>query len=305
LSKETDIIDDIVIKLREINRPRLDRPQRVDKFEMPSWISVGSGKQLFVNNDVNLLFIQLADQLLINRPHLEPYISSKDWSNLVRNVLGHILGDDTFNNSNEIASDAILNRLNLELERTNWNYGKRTFIFGCSLVDDIVPALNIGPVTIDNRASWLDKALEGGKIKSSTYKRISSRWLGNKIGRRKPSLEQSNERDILDSVGSAPYICSVTTEGVFGEIAKDKALLAARLALLGVALMWASPSKALKDINLVYDGPPYRQTYTFFQDRREFLGGSQWVNTLHGLSLFDQSWEDAIFSVEKYLGCTW
>jgi hypothetical protein len=149
-------------------------------------------------------------------------------------------------------------------------------------------------VTVWDRSSWLNHALAERRITRVTHRRLAARWSGEKLQRRQPSLESSNEDHIVDAIGTAHYICSVETDGLFGEFAKEKALLAARLTLLGVSLMWASPSRALKDINLVYDGLPYRQTYAFFQDRPEIMYGSRWTNSLHGKSLFGDAWEPMI-----------
>lgn len=112
--------------------------------------------------------------------------------------------------------------------------------------------------------------------------------------RRKPSQDSANEHAVVDAIGGAPYVCTVETDGIFGEVAKEKAVMAARFAQIGVALMWASPSKAIAELNLVFDGLPYRQTYAFFQDRPDILSGSKWVHSLHGLSLFGDLWEPLI-----------
>ena len=222
-------------------------------------------------------------------------MSRKDWSSLVQRVVGPILSAIDLDDSVETAADEALTAINNELNATDWNFHKRTFLFGCSFVDhDEIPAFIVGPVTIRRRHAWLDHSLEQGRITPVTHRRLSAHWSGKKLRRRKASLESSNERSIIDTVGQAPFICSVETQGLFGNVAKEKALRAARFTLLGVALMWVSPRKALQDINLVYDGPPYRQTYAFFQERPELLGGSRWVNSLDGLSLFGDSWTPLI-----------
>lgn len=295
MSKETDIIVKILTELRKISASPFPAPNADIRPEIPGWISAGGEKTLIINNAISGLIGDLSRCLHDADPSLAKSISMKDWADVVRRVLGPLLGAIDLVDPLEASSDAVLASLRDELIHTNWNFNKRTFLFGCSLIKhhEISP-FSVGPVTIWNRSSWLNHALAQGRIGRVTHQRLAAAWSGKKLRRRNPSLESSNENDILDAVGIAPYICSVETDGLFGEFAKEKALLAARLTLLGVALMWATPSKALKEINLVYDGPPYRQIYAFFQVRPEILGGSRWTKSVHGVSLFGDAWEPLV-----------
>lgn len=295
LSKEAEIIALMLNELRLLQATPFPKPTIKTALELPSWINAGEGKSLIINRTISQLISDLADLLYNAKTPLMNAISRKDWSSLVQRVIGPILSAIDLDDPVEVRAGEALTAINNALNATDWNFHKRTFLFGCSLVDHHeIPAFIVGPVTIRRRHAWLDHALEQGRITPVTHRRLSARWSGKKLRRRKASLESSNESSIIDTVGQAPFICSVETEGLFGNVAKEKALLAARLTLLGVGLMWASPRKALQDINLVYDGPPYRQTYAFFQERPELLGGSRWVNSLHGLSLFGDSWTPLI-----------
>lgn len=295
MSKESEIIVRILAELKAIQGAPFPRFAGAAVPELPSWISAGDGKSLIINRAIGQLIADLAGHLHAAKPLLMNAISGSDWSSLVRNVIGPILGAIDLDDPIGASADEALARLNEELNRTDWNFDKRTFLFGCSLVDHhAIPSFTVGPITIRRRNTWLDHALDQGRITQVTHRRLTARWSGKKLRPRKLSLENSNERDIIDSVGEAPFVCSVETDGLFGDFAKEKALLAARLTLLGVALMWASPRKALQEINLVYDGPPYLQRYTFYQKRPEMLGGSRWVNSLHGISLFGDAWEPLI-----------
>lgn len=295
MSKESEIIVRILAELKAIQEAPFPRSTGDTIPELPSWISAGDGESLIINQAIGQLIADLAGRLYAAKPSLMTAVSGKDWSSLVRRVIGPILGGIDFDDPIEASGDEALAALNEELHRTDWNFNKRTFLFGCSLVDHhAIPPFTVGPVTIRRRNIWLDHALEQGRITQVTHRRLTAHWSGKKLRPRKLSLENSNELDIIDAVGKAPFVCSVETDGLFGDFAKEKALLAARLTMLGIALMWASPRKALQEINLVYDGPPYRQTYTYYQERPEMLGGSRWVNSLHGLSLFGDAWEPLV-----------
>ncbi|WP_150126857.1 hypothetical protein [Sphingomonas panacis] len=294
MSKESEILALILGRLKGIQDFPIGSPGGV-LTEFPSWISAGDGKSLIVNREIGKLIADLANGLYAKKPMLSNSISAKDWLSLVTRVVGPILAAIDLENPIQMAANKALAELNKELDDTDWNFHKRTFLFGCSFIQrHEIPPFTVGPVTIRRRETWLDHFLEQGRITPVTHRRLKARWSGKKLRPRKRSPERFAEEDIIEAVGEAPFICSVETDGLFGEVAKEKALLAARLTLLGVALMWASPRKALEDINLVYDGPPYRQVYNFYQERSDMLGGSRWVNSLYGISLFKEAWEPLI-----------
>lgn len=298
MASATKIIAEIFSELRTLQTTPFARPLKSTASELPRWID-GGGRSLIINQAINQKIGDLARLLYASRPALKITISETDWSSLVQRTLGPILGAVDLRNGNTSA-EAAYEALVSALDTTDWNFEKRTFLFGCSLVNEDIPAFVVGPVTITPRVDWLNGALYTGRITEITHRRLKALWSGEKLRRRKPSIDDFNERDIIDTVGNAPFICSVETDGLFGEVAKEKALTVARLTMVGVALMWVSPSKAIREINLTYDGLPYRQTYSFYQKREEIMGGSRWVNSLHGLSLFDESWTRIV--EEKAIG---
>jgi hypothetical protein len=265
------------------------------QLELPQWISAGDGMSLVINRKISNLIRDLANSLYEAQPAMAKAISRADWAGLVRRVIGPLLGNTDLDDPFESSATTILTNLRHELATTEWNYNTRTFLFGCSCIEHHdIPPFTIGPVTVWKREKWLDQALENGRVTKISYQRLLARWAGKSVKKRKPSRDSANERAVADAIGDAPYVCTVETNGIFGEVAKEKAVMAARFALLGVALMWASPTKAMAELNLVFDGLTYRQTYAFFQDRPEILGGSKWVHSLHGLSLFAGLWEPMI-----------
>ncbi len=293
---KTKIIVDILIELQKIAPTAPSSiDSKNDNLEFPQWISAGDGASIIINNAISKLIWNLAEALYKEKPTMEKSISRKDWAGLVQSIIGPLLGKTDLDAPPENSASILLTNLKHELETTEWNYKKRTFLFGCSFIqNDDIPPMTIGPVTIWPREKWLDQALENGEITKVSHRRMRARLIGKSVKKRKPSRDSINEDVVIDAVGGAPYVCTVETNGIFGEVAKEKAVMAARFALLGVALMWENTSKALAGLNLVFDGPPYRQTYAFFQDRPEILSGSQWLNLLHGLSLFGEQWQPMI-----------
>lgn len=293
---KTEIIAAILNQLRDINSvPLFSTGSKNDQLELPQWISAGDGASITINSAISNLIWELAAEIYDEKPAMAKAISRKDWAGLVQRVIGPLLGNTDLDAPPENSASILLTNLQHELATTEWNYKKRTFLFGCSFIqNDDSPPLPIGPVTVWKREKWLDQALENGRITKVSYRRVLAQWTGKSVKKRKPSRDSANENAVVDAVGGAPYVCTVETNGIFGEVAKEKAVMAARFALLGVALMWNSPTKAMAELNLVFDGRPYRQTYAFFQDRPEILNGSKWLHSLHGLSLFGDLWPSMI-----------
>jgi hypothetical protein len=289
----------IVAILRELQNteagPTFSAGSMSSRFELPQWISAGDGASITINSAISNLIWDLAGALYDEKPAMAKAISRKDWAGLVRRVIGPLLGSTDLNAQLESSADIILTCVQNELATEQWNFSERTFLFGCSFIQNHdIPPLPIGTVTVWTREKWLDQALANGRISKVSHQRLLARWTGKSLKKRKPSRDSANENAVVEAVGGAPYICTVDTNGIFGEFATEKAVMAARIALLGVALMWASPTKAMEELNLVFDGQPYLQAYAFFQDRPEILGGIKWVHSLYGRSLIGELWHPMI-----------
>jgi hypothetical protein len=286
----------IVAILRELQNlavaPAITESVKNGRLDLPQWISAGEGASLVINHQISNLIWDLAVTLYEAQPAMAKTISREDWAGLVRRTIGPLLGKTKLEDPFDISAEIILASLKHELETTEWNFSKRTFLFGCSCIEHHdIPPFTIGPVTVWKREKWLNHARKTGRITKISHQRLLARWTDKPVKMRKPSRDSANENAVADAIGSAPYVCTVETNGIFGEVAKEKAILAARFALIGVALMWASPTKAMAELNLVFDGLPYRQTYAFIQDGPDIRMGSKWVHSLHGLSLFEERWE--------------
>lgn len=295
MSNALEIVVEILTELKVISStPNIGGSDKTFP-EFPSFISAGDDASLIINGKISQLIRSLSNCLYPNKPELLKSISSKDWSSNVQRSLGPILATVELDHSFVVTSAEILSALESDLRSADWNFEPRTFLFGCSLINqhDISPFV-VGPVTIWGRNQWTDHALEQGLIDRVTQRRLKARWSGQKVSRRAASAKSRNEEDILDSVTDAPFVCTVRTEGLFGDFAKEKALLAARITLLGVGLLWNKPTRALSEMNLSYDGPAYRQTYAFFQHQNRLSYGSRWMKSVHGMTLFDEAWETLI-----------
>lgn len=245
--KQIGLLVSILEELKSIaSAPSLSAKQSHKQLELPQWISAGDGQILVINRKISDLIWSLATELYGEKPGMAKAISRKDWASLVQRVIGPLLGQTDLDQPFEASADVIMVKLRHELATVDWNYAKRTFLFGCSLIEhhDISP-FTIGPVTVWKREKWVDNALANGQISKVSHRRLIARWAGKPNGKRRPSRDADSEKAVADAVGGAPFVCTVETEGIFGEVAKEKAVMAARFVLLGVALMWANPSKSL------------------------------------------------------------
>jgi hypothetical protein len=160
-----------------------------------------------------------------------------------------------------------------------YTYGLCERAFGCTLFGsfDIAP-FDIGPVRFEPQLAWLERKIHDGAVSKTTARRVARRWGGGKVHKRKPGLETRIENDMLAAVGEYRYVCSVTATGLAAGAGRQKALMAARLAMTAIALRWDMPSRALNGFSLGMDGSSRRQCTAAFHPGIEPLGDS----TRHG-----------------------
>lgn len=201
------------------------------QLDLPQWISAGENESLVINRKISDLIWDLANALYAAQPAMANAISRKDWAGIVQRVIGPLLGKTDLDDPFETSADTILIKLRHELATTDWNYNKRIFLFGCSFIEHHdIPAFTIGPVTVWKREKWLDNALANGRVSKLSHQRLLAHWAGKSMKERKPSRDSANEHAVTGAVGGAPYVCTVETDGIFGEVAKEKAVMANRRA---------------------------------------------------------------------------
>jgi hypothetical protein len=75
------------------------------------------------------------------------------------------------------------------------------------------------------------------------------------------------------------------------EAGREKALTAARLAIASIAILWATPSRALAGMNLLFDRRIHRQVALTFIPGKIVLAGSRVSHMPHGPWLKNGEWE--------------
>lgn len=293
----------IILELVKIQES--PQPYREDgaDFPLPRMISTGNGQFITISKTIDQLIGDIARRMRTTNA-FQSHFTADDCQKLVRSSFGPALAKidleaDLTNNIRSVLADvetAVSARTDYVL-----NAGEREYAFGCTLfADKNFESFKIGPVRFEPRKIWLErKASDGrsariaagghiqrfnyqiadGPIPRITKRRIEGAWQGKKLKARKPSYDRDNEQDIIAAIGECPYVCSVTTHGFGDKAGLNKALLAARLALTTISLIWENTSKALGGLNLLFDREMRRQHLLFFTSDG-LIGGGNTISTM-------------------------
>jgi len=283
------IIEELT-RLQAVPAPYRDKD---DAFPLPRMINAGNGGSIIVSRKIDDAIVAVADQLMSSDPSLAPKVTRAEWRALVRQAFGPALAMIDLDADPAKNSDTVLTEVKTGLGKHLSGYGVREFSFGCTLFGNAtVKAFSIGPVRFESRSDLHDRKVGDRAVTAITRRRVKRAWSGKRPRKRKPSADSICETDILDAIGSCPFVCSVTTTGLAAEAGREKALTAARLAIAAIALLWETPSRSLEGMNLLFDRRIHRQTALTFIPGKIVLAGSRLSHMPHGhYWLKDGEWE--------------
>lgn len=296
------IVEDIIVELKIIaDAPKPYRDVE-DEFPLPRLIPTGDGRQIYISKKIEFLISRIASIKMEEGgeegEQRRRRYSKKDMHSLIRSSLGSALIKITLSEDIKENSHVVLESILGEIESASDRVisSQKEYAFGCDLFfyKDIGP-VDIGPVRFEPRKIWLERKasdgryariVHGGRIVRFSHKvadgpisaiarrRILRAWRGEKLKKRRPSFDSWNETDILQAIGDSAYVCSVRLEGLDGIAGKNKALLAARLALTVLALRWERPSGALVKVKIAPDkSAGYRKIVSFTPDGLMYTEG--------------------------------
>jgi hypothetical protein len=265
VTAKNTIAEQILKHLADIQGASHQTISHGDPFKLPRLISAGNGGTIQISKAIDDLISDLAESLKQTRPLLRKTVRQDEWRAMVRRTIGPELARiDLIPPFDEAAADvvrALEQRLETQLATTS----QREHVFGASLfANEGIPPFCIGPVTIEPRSDWLARKRLDGGISPATGRRLLKVWSGGKVGPRKPSLEATHERDILDAIGGAAYVISVDVSGYLSGAGIDAAATGARLALACIGLLWSDPANAMRGFRLRYDPPAHRRVALSF-----------------------------------------
>lgn len=277
--------------LSEFSRiQKLPQPYRDDddNFSFPRQIAAENGRCITISKKIDQLIGDIARKMRNDSP-MQNQFSPNDYGKLVRQTFGPALA--SINLDNDLTANAKAVQADVETsisDRVNriLNGGGLEYAFGCTLFSyEDFPPFEIGPVRFEPRLIWLDrKASDGcwafvdndgrinrfdhqiadGPISKTTKRRIMRAWDGQRLKKRKASFDSDCEKGVLNAIGECPYVCSVKIPALGNESSKDKALVAARLALTTLALIWSDSRKAVNGLNLKFDRDIHNQSQLSF-----------------------------------------
>jgi hypothetical protein len=301
MASKIEVISNIfkqVVDLHGLNPPQITEG---DDFRLPRLIPAGNGRVIQISKPIDDLITQLADIVKSERPQLARSVRKEEWCCWIRGAIGPAIAARSHSDAPRVAAHTILSELETEIEFLLAGLDFREYAFGTTLffASNISP-FSIGPALFQPREAWLKRKNADGSITDVMLRRILKIWGGKRQKARKGNLDNFRERDIVDAIGSSPYVCSVSIQGFAPEAGREAALTAARVALACIAMIWATSSAVLQGFNLSYDGGVRRQEALSFTEGRTVLSGFSLSGRHHGPRISDADWSNELSKRSNY-----
>ena len=268
MATKTDLLAEI---LRELRRAQVEPwkappPGRVKVLSFPAALPLPDGMQLTATDELLRAVHDYARLYWENDPAIKPRIKIDEFVTLAKHSFGQVLSAIDLDEPDEQLGPDVKAAVDQSLhEQLQQHHRPIDLTVGCHLLDgDDAYPIRVGPVIFETRRQWQQRMVAEDKLSSVTARRIAARWRGRPLGKRKPSHDSQREKAILDAIDGCPTICTVETDGLSTKYIHEKGLLAARLAMTAVSMLWIHPSKGLEWMNLLYDRRlPLRNTVMF------------------------------------------
>ncbi len=293
------IIKDLT-RLRTVPLPHRDERGAI---LLPRMIAIDDDRSIIVSETADRIILDVADQLLALDSKLAATVTRKEWRAAVRAAFGPVLANIDLDEPVDMNASAVLNDIRSALNERTSRYGQREITFGCSLFGNVsIEPFSIGPVRFEPRHEWLLRRRSEGAISTTSLRRIQRAWSGHRLRERKPSFDAICEKGIVDTLETCPFVCSVVTIGLAPYASQEKALVAARIAITAIALLWQTPSQTLRGINLLFDRRVHFQRYLTSESDRPVLFHGQMSSLPDGPGLKDGEWEALLLERSAYFG---
>jgi len=288
------LVANIIVELTLIHSGAKPVTAKDDPFPLPRMIGTANGGGIIVSREVDDLIVSISRELKSYDPGLGRRVQDNEWNRVVRAAFGPALAAIDLSADLQINARSVLDDVKAAIANSMSAYGQREHAFACTLFSNEISPFSIGPARFEPRRQWLQRKFDEGGISTTSYQRIKKAWDGTRLGKRKPSIDSTREDDVLATIGNAPYVCSISTDGFASEAGTEKALTAARVALTSIALLWQTPSRALEGLNLSYDRTLHRRKTLSFVPGQIVLSSSQLSHMPHGPHLKAGEWEQML-----------
>ena len=255
--------------LAELRRAQTERwippaPGKVKRLELPPVLPVdGTGGHIAVTTGLLESVRAYAGIWSDNDPSLKLRFKSSDLVDLAGRSFGAVLANIDLARSDPELCDEIRQGVDSDLSRrARYDHRPVDVILGCHLFrgSQAYP-IRIGPVVFETREAWLTRIAEEKGLSDTITRRLQKSWSGSRVRKRKSSWDEASERYIFDAVGQRPVVCTVETDGLSSKMVGEKGVLAARLAMTAISLMWSHPAEGLSWMNLIFDGSTFHRRY--------------------------------------------
>lgn len=266
--------------LRELRKAQTERwtppsPGPAKKLRLPPTLPLGDGMCLNATDVLLQAVFKYSELCWENEASLKSRVKIDEFAKLAEEAFGVALSTADLEKSDADLCDTVKDDVERHLcEKIQRHHRAIELTLGCHLFEgDAVYPIRIGPVIFETRQQWCQRSCEQGKISSITGRRLGAKWSGRPTRKRKSSFEAHKERAVLDAIGNCPIACTVETNGLSSKFVTEKGLLAARLAMTALSLMWNQPSQGLEWMNLRYDGQLFLR-HTVLFDASRYVGSS-------------------------------
>ena len=294
-------LEQIIHELSAISPDPVRRLQQ-DGQGPPGLIYAGSEGSIATNKKMETEIRNVADWMLKERPHARNKHSLKEWRSKTREAFGPAIAQLDFNRAARENVKELKVTIEKKLDEYSASHSSRGRSLGCRLFSEPPKdPFAIGPVVFETKSQWLDHALKNSDISKTTHRRLRRTFCGNKPRKRKPSLDSIHEDSIFRVLCDAQMVCTVTTEGMAPGLGEERTILAARLALTSIALLWPKPSKMLEGFGLSTDHGLRVVRLIPVAPGTRMLGGSKVIGQPFGMPVSQKEWSSILEDEQEYL----
>ncbi len=269
---------------------------------LPHILFAGELGSIYITKEIDAHISRLSRDVHKAKKEFSANYKYKEFTALFRQSFGISLGKIDANLTEDEIAKSILKNTIASIDSAVQGDQEREYIFGTSLFpNDEVHSFTIGPVRFEPRLEWLNRKATDGSYTATDCRRIRKRWLGLSTKSRAKPIDNIRENNTISAIGNCPYVCSVRTSIVGFEAAESKALLAARLALTSIALLWENSSRALDGFNLLHDRTAKSLTTLSFSSSGNIVSsGVKISNMPHGPSISAKEWKKELSDNRRY-----
>lgn len=256
-------------------------------MDFSGWITDDSGIQIVLSKKMEKEIRAVADWLRSQRSTTKSQYTLKEWRNLVRSAFANPLTSLDLTKADAENGKTLKKLLDAAIKSAPQTLPSLFMMMGCSLFQETLPSpLAIGSVLFETKGDWLARAEQSEQISHKIRNRMERAFAGRRLAKPKDAWQDHSEKSILDVLRAHPVVCTVETKDLAPAMAKERSIIAARLAQTAIALFWQSPSNALEGFHLSVDsGCRHVATLFYAPQAKRMTGGSYLVGMPHGPSV--------------------